>query len=464
MTAKPTTTPPTKGIIIGLEVHVYLRTASKLFCGCPANFLDAEPNTNICPTCTGQPGGKPWMTNAAALRAAVTLAHALGARIKPSFRFQRKHYFYPDSPSNYQRTGDPLATGGSLGGAKLTEMHLEEDPGAFDLHNGLVDYNRAGAPLLEIVTDPDFRSPAEARAALDDLRLAVTYLGVGDAAMGMKADANVSMDGHARAEIKNVSGARNVERALEAEIRRQRDAIAKGEPLVMETRHFDETSGRTVRLRVKETAMDYRFMPDPDLPTVVIPEEFLARARAREPPFARRARLAKEAGTDPAALSPLFEEEALVDTFEMLARRVPPAFALNFLNRDVRGELGYRKLGLADSHVDANDLGTLATALHAGHITAHQGTRVLRIGLDKGGLAAALEEEVAAAAGGGLEDELADAARAAVAENPKAVKDHAAGKKGAVNFLVGQVMRKLQGRGEPAAVREAVEAALARGD
>ncbi len=257
---------------IGLEVHAYVRSRGKLFCTCDADFLAArEPNANVCETCTGQPGAKPMAPNPAAIEAGVRVARALGAEITPVARFLRKHYFYPDLPSNYQRTSEPFARGGSLAGVAITEIHWEEDPGSYELRDGLVDYNRSGAPLLEIVTEPDVRSPAHARELLDELRLVLAYLGVGRAEAGIKADCNVSVAGGARVEVKNVNSVRNVEAALAFEIARQREAVARGERVERETRHFDEAAMRTVRLRVKETAADYRFLDDPDLPPFAVP-------------------------------------------------------------------------------------------------------------------------------------------------------------------------------------------------
>lgn len=443
---------------IGLEVHVYLRTRSKLFCPCSADFLAAAaPNAQVCPTCTAQPGAKPYAPNAAAVEGALLVAEALGFAPAPAARFLRKHYFYPDSPASYQRTSEPIGTGGRLAGVSLTELHLEEDPGAYDPAAGSVDFNRAGAPLVEIVTEPELASPAHARDFLGELRLVLDYLGVARAEAGVKADANVSLEGGERVEVKNVNSARNVERALLHEIERQAALLDAGRTVLNETRHFDEARGVTLPLRAKESAADYRFMGDPDLPPLP-----LAAARASLPrfplPLARRAELAARVGLLEAEVSPLFEERALVDAFDQAARQAPPRVAFDFLVRDVRGELGFRGVSFAASRLDTSAVAALVAALAEGRVTPHVATRLLRRGLDEGSLLDALREELAHAAP--PEDVMGEAARRVVAENPKAVQDYRGGKQGAVNFLVGQLMRRLQGRADAAAARAAVEAAL----
>ncbi len=447
---------------IGLEVHVYLATRCKLFCRCRADFLASpRPNARICPICSGQPGAKPLAPNAAAFESGVRLARALGMDLRPRARVMRKHYFYPDSPANYQRTGEPVATGGSLAGVPLTELHVEEDPGAYDAEAGLVDYDRAGAPLVELVTEPAIRDPAHARRFLQELRLVLGYLGVHRDAAGLKADCNASLAGGARVEVKNVHGARNVERALEAEIARQRGVIASGGAVLRETRGFDDATGRTVALREKETEADYRHLPDPD----VAPVDLAALARRLAPeeaPLARRARLAALAGVDEAAASVLVEERALADAFERAAALAPPALAFGFVARDVRAEIEYRKTPLTEALVSPEDVALLVEALGAARITPQVATRLLRQGFDRGGLAGALAEE--AGRSGPAEGALAAAAREAMAANPKAVADWRAGKATAVNFLVGQAMRRLAGRADANALRAAVEAALRESD
>lgn len=443
---------------IGLEVHVYLATRSKLFCECPADFLDLPANTNLCPICTGQPGAKPMAPNARALRLAHEIAHALGSTPSARMDFLRKHYFYPDQPVNYQRTSRPVAEGGTLNGARIREMHVEEDPGAYDPATGTLDLNRAGSPLLELVTEPDILSAEQAIAFLDDLRLVLDYLGAWRRAAGIKADVNVSVAGGERAEVKNVNTLRGVEAAIRHEERRQRDALARGERQPRETRGFDEATGTTRRLRTKESFEDYRFLADPDLPAFTLPTRVLADVASHEPPLARRARLAAAAGRAPDELSPLFAERALVDAFEALSARVPPDTAFRFLVRDLRGELDFRGLAFAASRVSVDDLGALLEALQSGRITPHVATRLLREALDSGGLPARIVAEVGARPG---EDALVRAVAEAIAENAKAVADFRAGKPAAFHFILGAVNKKLKGRAPPDAARAALSSALA---
>lgn len=436
--------------MIGLEVHVYLPTRSKLFCRCSADFLSSPaPNTQVCHVCTGQPGAKPLAPNAAAMEGGVRLARALAMTLGRRTRFLRKHYFYPDLPSNYQRTSEPLATGGTLAGCALTEVHVEEDPGAYDPAAGTVDYDRAGAPLLELVTEPQLDSPAHARRFLAELRLALRYLGLSREEAGMKADCNVSVRGGARVEVKNVNSARNVERALAHEIERQ-----SREGAVRETRHFDEDTGRTTPMRTKESEADYRFLPDPDLRPVDL--DALQRALPpEESPFARRARIAQLASVTEEEASPLLDERGLADLYEANPTRT----RFRFLVRDLRAELEHRATTLAASGVPLNDLSALVAAREEERITPQVATRLLRHALDHRGLGNTLVEELGhAAADPG--DALVAAARAAIAANPRAVADHRAGKQGAVNFLVGQAMRQLKGRADANALRSAVEDAL----
>ena len=446
------------GIRIGLEVHVYLRTRAKLFCACSADALAAaRANANVCPVCTGQPGTKPMAPNRAALAHAVRIARALGSTLRPAVRFQRKHYYYPDLASNYQRTSEPLAEGGSLLGARIRELHVEEDPGAFDSATGLVDYGRSGLPLVEIVTEPDLADAAHARRFLNELRLVLSFLGAWREDAGVKADCNVSVHGGERAEVKNVNSVRNVERAIAHEVERQLAAHARGEAQARETRHFDEATGRTTRLRAKESEADYRYLPDPDLPAVDV-AGLAARVPLEEAPLARRARIASAAGVAEEDASPLLEARALADAFDLAAARASPQAAFAFLVRDVRAELEYRGLDLADARVAGGELADLVAALHARRVTPQAATRLLREGLERGGLAAALARETAEA--DPEADALLAAVRQAIELNAKAVADYRAGKPAAVNFLVGQAMRALRGRADANALRALVEKAL----
>lgn len=452
--------PASDGLRIGLEVHVYLATRAKLFCACPADFLQAtDANRHVCATCTGQPGAKHMAPSRAALEAGVRVARALGCRTPPRARFLRKHYFYPDLPTNYQRTSEPLGTHGTLMGVRITELHVEEDPGTYDPQSGLVDYNRSGAPLLEIVTEPDLASPQHARAFLQELRLVLLHLGVLREEAGVKADCNVSLRGGERVEVKNVNSLRNVERALAHEVDRHRALLAHGEQVLRETRRFDEATGTTHRMRGKETAADYRFLDDPDLP----PLDLAALATSLPPeesPLARRARLATLVGAPEEDVSPLLEERPLTDVFEEALRAAPPRRVFDWFVRDLRAELDWRGLRYAASGLTTLDVAKLVAALAEGRVMPQAATRLLREALDRGGAGLGAAVHAEASSGAPIDDEVGRAAREALAANPKAVADYKAGKTSAVNFLVGQAMRALKGRGRPDDVRAAVENAL----
>ena len=448
------------GVRIGLEVHAYVMTASKLFCPCDADFLaSTRANTNVCPTCTAQPGAKPMAPNRAALEAAIRLGRALGGTIQGRARFLRKHYFYPDLPANYQRTSEPIVVGGTLEGVTILEIHVEEDPGAYDPETGLVDDNRAGAPLLEIVTEPDIASPAHARRFLDALRIHLDHLGIGRAEAGLKVDCNLSVHGGERAEVKNVNSTRNVERALAHELERQLAQHARGVLQSRETRHFDEATGTTRAMRTKESEADYRYAPDPDLAPIDV-ADLLRALPPEESPFARRDRIARALDAAPEDVEPLVGDRHLLDALEHAMARATPRTAFQFYLRDVRGELGYRGRTFAQSGIHGEDVAALVAALDARRLTPQVATRILRAGVDAPDrFAAALASELSQ--GHAQEDAIAQAARAAIEANPKAVADHRAGKPNAIHFLVGQTMKALRGRADAEAVRAAVESALA---
>jgi aspartyl-tRNA(Asn)/glutamyl-tRNA(Gln) amidotransferase subunit B len=438
---------------VGLEIHAYLATDAKLYCRCPARFLEADPNTHVCPVCTGQPGSKPMAVNREAAGLAVRVADALGCRLADEVEVLRKHYFYPDLPVNYQRTTEPVGEDGELAGVGIEEVHLEEDPGAYDLGAGTVDYNRSGVPLVEIVTAPDMTSPAEARAFLDELRLLLVALRAARPGVATKADANVSLEGGNRVEVKNVNSARNVERALEAEVERHREARGEDENVARQTRHFDEDKGETVALRAKETEADYRYLPDPDLPAAPLPDALVEEHRVEDHPFELRRDVAEAVGVAEEEVDVLLQDPGLLDAQVELMGGLPARRVFHFLERDLRGELDYRDQTFASSPAGIEGLRDLVGALAEDEITEQVATRLLRGWLDGEGLDDRLEGELAAGAG----DEAArEAAEAVVEANPEAVEDYRAGKEEALNHLMGQAMGRLQGRAPPDEVRAAL--------
>jgi aspartyl-tRNA(Asn)/glutamyl-tRNA(Gln) amidotransferase subunit B len=260
---------------IGFEVHVQLNTKEKLFCRCSTEY-DKE-NESICPICTGQPGSKPMAPNFEAIKNLIKIGFILGCKLNKKIPiFLRKHYFYPDLPKNFQITSEPIFVDGNFFGVRIREIHLEEDPGRYDLRNGYVDFNRSGIPLAEIVTEPDINSAEFAREWLEKLFLYLKYSkAIREEAGSIRADINISLENGERVEIKNVSSIHGVYRAIKYEILRQKRAIAIGKKIKRETRHYDEEKKITVSLREKETVQDYRYMPEPDLLPIIIDEKIV---------------------------------------------------------------------------------------------------------------------------------------------------------------------------------------------
>lgn len=449
--------------VIGLEIHVQLATKTKLFCGCSTAYFTAPPNTLTCPVCLGMPGALPVL-NKRAVELALRVAIALNARVQEFSRFDRKNYFYPDLPKGYQITQReyPLAVGGSLSfrvegearTVRIREMHLEEDAGKL-IHTddgALVDMNRCGVPLVEIVTEPDIRSPKEAREFLRALRTLLRHLGVSNADMEkgeLRCDANISVstDGKcgAKTEIKNLNSFRAVERALAAEEERQRELLSRGGTVEQVTFGWDEHAGKLVLQRSKEEAHDYRYFPEPDLVPLVVPREWLERVRAGMPelPWEREERLIREYGLSPKEAGVLMEEPARADYFEAVARACgSPQDAAGWVLSEV---LRYWK---DDSPpISPEALTELIVAVREGKISRTNAKEVLEEAIATGRDPMAIVEEK------GLslladEEELRRLAQEVIGENPKAVEDFRAGKKGAIGFLVGQAMRKTGGRAD----------------
>lgn len=324
---------------IGLECHCQITSLkTKLFCRCPADYRGKPPNTNVCPTCLGLPGSLPYL-NKRAVEEAIKVALALNCKVNKRMVFYRKNYFYPDLSKNFQisQYDFPLAVDGwvkiSVEGVEKTvrirRVHIEEDPGRLVYRGGiesspytLVDYNRMGVALLEVVTEPDLESPAEAKAFLQELRSILEHLEVSDGSLegSMRCDANISIEGGSRVEVKNISSFKEVERALSYEIIRQRNLLRRGAQVKRETRHWDEVRGITVTLRAKEEEMDYRYFPEPDLVPVEITEDLIERVKARLPelPAARRVRLVKQYGLTEYEARVLTSDKQLADFFEKL--------------------------------------------------------------------------------------------------------------------------------------------------
>ena len=481
MTTAEASTSTKYEIVIGLEVHSQLLTASKMFCRCPADYAYAAPNTHCCPICMGFPGVLPVM-NELAVDYMIMTALALNCEIPDFSKFDRKNYFYPDLPKGYQisQYDMPLSRNGYLtinlhGEEKrigITRVHLEEDTGrlAHVTEGGdsfsLVDLNRAGVPLMEIVSEPDMRSPEEARLYMEKLRSILLYLGVSSGKMeeaALRCDANVSVRPRGQAEfgvkteIKNMNSFRAVERALTYEAQRQIEELEAGRKIVQSTRGWIEDKGITVLQRVKENSDDYRYFPEPDLPPLVVSREWVERLRAKLPelPDAARARFEREYGLSPYDAEQLTAERAMGAYFEAAVKAGAPAdaqarakAAANWTLGDLRRLLNAASLDIAASKVTPQGLAELLDMIDAGSISGKQAKDVLEKAFASGQSPQAV---VAAEGISQLSDtsELEAIVDAVIAENPKAVEDFHAGKASAAQFLMGQVMKRSKGRARP---------------
>ncbi len=443
---------------IGFEIHVQLKTESKLFCSCSTSYWTAEANTNVCPVCTGLPGAKPLPVNEEAIRKALMVALALGMEIEPEIVFLRKHYFYPDLPSGYQRTSTPLGRNGTLRNVRIRELHVEEDPGRYELREGLVDFNRSGVPLIEIVTEPDMTSIEEAEAFLRDLHLLLTYLDVIlNPSIVFRVDANISLEGGERVEVKNINSIEGVRRALQYELLRQKRLLALGKKILRETRHWDEVRGVTVSLRTKETEEDYRYMPDPDIPPVEIPPELVEEVRRGLPelPWERVDRFVKEYHLDRTVAEALVRDKELGEFFEEKAKNIDPKFWGEFLSSRLKGELNYRNLSFSDVKGKSDEFFLIAKAWYDGKITKEVAVDLLRRYLD--GKIEDLSSEIEESS---VVEDVESIVREVVSELEDVVEDYKKGKKGAINRLVGEVMKRTKGRADARKVRELLEETL----
>ncbi|HET6946479.1 MAG TPA: Asp-tRNA(Asn)/Glu-tRNA(Gln) amidotransferase subunit GatB [bacterium] len=462
-------------VVIGLEIHVQLLTASKMFCACPTTF-GAPPNTQICPVCLGLPESLPVL-NARAVELGIRTGVALNCTVHPRSRFHRKNYYYPDLPKNYQITQyqylvhPPLATDGSLEIASegprrpigIRRVHLEEDTGRL-VHpprggHSLVDFNRSGVPLMEVVTQPDLRSPQEARTFLGGLRVLLQAIGVSTGRMeegSLRVDANVSLrlpggPLGTRTEVKNMNSLRSVERALVHEVARQRQVLEAGGAVVQETRHWDEDRGVTFASRSKEEAQDYRYFPEPDLVPLVVTPAVVEESRRTLPelPEARRRRYVATFGLPEHDAELLTSSASMAAFFEETVKRFPyPRTVSNWLVGDVAAYLNAHGKELEGLPVTPDRLAGLLRLVEQGTISGRTAKELLPEMLASGA-----DPEALVQARGVLQISDTEALRAVVdeviREHPGPVADVRAGKGQALTFLVGQVMKKTRGRANP---------------
>jgi aspartyl-tRNA(Asn)/glutamyl-tRNA(Gln) amidotransferase subunit B len=452
--------------MIGLEVHAELDTDSKLFCTCPTKG-DDSPNTRICPVCLGHPGSKP-VVNEKAIGHALKLSLALGCRIADKVIFSRKSYFYPDLSKNYQITQYeiPIGSEGHLKiGEKdigITRVHIEEDPASL-IHPGgmgkaaysLVDYNRSGNPLCEIVTKPELSSPEEAREFMKRISTLLEYLGIFDSKHNiLKADANISIreKGFTRVEVKNISGFKEIERALSYEIERQ-----KASDVMQETRAWDAEKGITFSLRKKETEDDYGYILDPDLVPIPIENKEIEQLKKRLPelPSQKYDRYVKDYGISHDDAYVLTDGIALTRLFENTIKKVDPLLAAKWIRREVMRVLNYNKIDISEMEMDEKEFIKLLSMVESKKITEKIGQKVIeKLVVQKIDVERYIDSE-------GLmpvsdAGELERYCREAILENPKVVDDYKGGKEVALNFLVGQAMKKSKGKADAKTIKDII--------
>ncbi len=496
--------------VIGLEVHCELKTQTKMFCSCKNDSEEIRPNLNICPICMGHPGTLP-VINKRAVEMVIKTGLALNCKIAKETYFERKNYFYPDLPKGYQisQYAVPLCQGGYLeipGTNRkiwITRVHLEEDTGKLTHCNdndtySLIDFNRSGVPLMELVTEPDIRSPQEARQFAQELQLILRYLGVSDADMEkgqMRVEVNISListnensrkftnkiGGNSRllgtkVEIKNLNSFRAVEKASEYEIKRQSRILEKGEKVIQETRGWLDIKGKTVSQRIKEEANDYRYFPDPDLPPLQATSYKLqATKNMPELPQQKRDRFQKEYGLNPKETEILVQNKELADYFEnviselkswLKIKKISPdkissliKVTVNYLESDLMGLIKQQTTNFGDLKISPENFAELMTILWQGEISSRAGKDILREMFKTGAdptyiirdknLKQVSDEEA-----------IEKIVQQVIKQHPKPVEDYKKGKENALQFLIGQVMKESKGRVNPDKAREILKSLL----
>lgn len=467
-------------IVIGLEVHTELKTETKIFCGCSTRF-GAEQNTNVCPVCLGLPGVLPVL-NEKVVEFGIRTGLALNCEILPFSKFDRKNYYYPDLPKNFQTSQYdlPIAANGYLdievnGETKrigITRVHMEEDAGKL-VHAGtisksdyaLVDYNRTGIPLLEIVSEPDIRSAEEAKAYLEKLKTILQYIDISDCKMeegSLRCDANISLRPAGqqafgtKAEIKNLNSFRSVQRGLEYEALRQEEVLEEGGRIIQETRSWDENRGITVSLRSKEQAHDYRYFPEPDLVPIITSQGKIDAIRAQLPelPEARIKRLMADCGLSAYDAEVITASKAMADYFDQVVNLGADAkMTANWLMGDMSKLLNATGLAIEAAPITAEKMADMLSLIAKGTISGKIAKTVFEQMWESGKEAQAIVKEQ------GMvqisdEGEIIAIVDAVIAANPQSIADYKAGKEKALGFLVGQIMKQTKGRANPEMVNK----------
>ena len=460
---------------IGLEIHTEPKTKTKMFCDCLNDPDEKHSNINVCPICLAHPGVLPTI-NKKAVEGVLKLGLALNSKIPETSKFDRKNYFYPDLPKGYQisQYDKPLVIGGELNGIRITRIHLEEDAGRLvhspDAKSSLVDFNRAGIPLMELVTEPDIKSGEQAVDFAKELQLILRYLEVSDADMEkgqMRVEVNISVSKSSergtKVEIKNLNSFRAVGESIDYEIKRQTEILEKGETIKQETRGWDDIKKHTVSQRSKEEAHDYRYFPEPDLPPLDLTEFNLEKLKIEIPelPAQKRERFVKEYNLDEEQaeviindryLAEYFEESVSELTEEMGDKNKNIQLLLNYLSSDIKGLMNEQKIAIKELNITPENFSDLIVLISSGEISSRSAKDILKemflTGLDPHQI---IEQK-------GLkqvsdETSLKQTVEEIIKENPKAVEDYKKGKENALQFLIGRAIAKLKGKGNPDILR-----------
>jgi len=482
---------------IGLEIHVELKTNSKMFCSCKNDPLEKRPNFNICPICTAQPGVLP-VINKEAVRKTIKTGLALNCSIPEKSKFDRKNYFYPDLPKGYQisQYDMPFCEKGYLEinnqKIRITRVHLEEDTGRLihskEEKHSLVDFNRAGMPLMEMVTEPDLSSGEEAKRFAQELRLILKHLNVSNADMEkgqMRVEVNISLSKSkelgTKVEIKNLNSFKNVERSINYEIKRQTEFLDRGEKIIQETRGWDEKKQKTVSQREKEDAHDYRYFPEPDLPTLEIDKKFIQEVKGEIPelPWAKRIRFKEEYSLDGKVIEIFVSNKDLGEYFEKVISELRnwikeieikekvedkeflklTQLGVNYITTDFWSLFGKASIIELESKITPENFAELISLIYKGEISSKIAKQVLKEMYDRGADPSHIIKEKGLSQMSN-QKELEEIIKDVISKNPKPVEDYKKGKENALQFLAGQVMAKTRGRAKPDTVQEILKEQL----
>jgi len=444
---------------IGLEIHGYLVTKEKLFCKCKNDHKNKEvkPNTLICPTCTGQPGSKPMLPNQESIKKLIQIGLMLNCKINSEPQklvWWRKHYSWPDLPKGYQNTisgtyANPVGVKGNFLGIGITEVHLEEDPAAWDPETGQVDYNRSGAPLVEIVTEPDFTSSSQVEQWLKQMLLTMSYIKALDSDAGFKSDVNISVYGE-RIEVKNMNSISEIVKAIEYEAKRQE----KEKPINKETRQWNAVKGQTIKMREKESHADYRFIKDPDLPVIRLKKKEVEEIKKALPesPMEKLEKIIKKHKISEYDAKVLTSNLELVELFEKIVELVSPKLAVQWVTVELLGMLNYNKITLNNVKINPEHLVQLIKSVESKKLTELKAKDILR-SWNKGSkpVDAKSQETIS------NKDEIESFVEQAIKQNEKAWNDYKSGNLQALNFLIGSVMKLSNKRADYQTAKKLIE-------